>query len=145
MRRLPRALLAVLWPPRALWLHLRVTFWLAVAWVLYRRLPLDRFLAAWTPRRSGRRGDPPEKVIEAVERVLSGLRRLRCFARCLLIYRLLRMQGHDLFLCIGVKPSPDHCELLGHAWLEDANGPCWPYGDDGSSYHVVFRHPPSGG
>lgn len=142
MTRLLKGLSAALWPPRALWLHLRVIATCLRGWLLYRRLPFDRFMEAWTPSRSRRRNVPSDRIVDAVDRVLSGLGRRRCFARSLIIYRLLRMQGEELSLHVGVKPSSDHSSLVGHAWLEDANGLCWPYGDDGSSYHVTIRHPP---
>jgi hypothetical protein len=137
-----RALPKALWPPRALRLHIRVTLWLVWAYVLYRRLPLDSFFAAWTPRGPGRRTNRSGDVVDTIDRVLLGVRRRRCFARSLMIYRMLRMQGEDLSICIGVKPGPDGEGLLGHAWLENGHGGgVYPYGDDGSTYYVTFRYP----
>jgi hypothetical protein len=83
-----------------------------------RREPLPAFV-----RRLGRRAEPaggrlePARLSRAVDRSLSlGRVRPRCLVSALVLYRLLREQGDDAELVIGL---PEHAiDKDAHAWVE---------------------------
>lgn len=120
-----------------------------MAWVLYRLLPFGRFMEVWTPKRGGVARAAPEDTVRAVDRVLASIGQRRCFTRSLIIYRLLREEGHPLVFVIGFRrdrgTTPIAGRLLSHAWLESGGEVRWPFGDAAECYTTGFRYPPGGG
>lgn len=116
--------------------------WMLLARVLVgiRREPLPAYVA-----RLGRPGArreqrlPPGRLSRAVDRSLRvGGRRPRCLVNALVLYRLLREQGDEAELVIGLPARPTDKDA--HAWVELAGidvGP--PPGQSGHEELARFR------
>lgn len=88
--------------------------------VLLRTLPLDRVLAAITPRARG--AAPRAGALAIIERATDavtrdfGPTRTACLKRALMRYRMLRREGYAARFVIGVRPGgADGFEA--HAWV----------------------------
>ena len=99
-------------------LALRV--WAALARVLVglRREPLPALVARLgSLPDAGPQRLPPDRLSRAVDRSLRvGARRPRCLVNALVLYRLLREQGDDAELVIGLPLRP--VDKDAHAWVE---------------------------
>ena len=99
-------------------LALRIWVLLARVVVGLRREPLPA-LAARLGRAPRVRGDrlAPESLSRAVDRSLRvGEHRPRCLVNALVLYRLLREQGDDAELVVGLPARP--VDKDAHAWVE---------------------------
>jgi hypothetical protein len=93
-------------------------------WLLYPRVVVAirrEQLAAFVARlgSGGRRRGPlsPTRLSRAVDRSLRlGSRQPRCLVSALVLYRLLREQGEDAELVIGLPQRP--ADKDAHAWVE---------------------------
>ena len=93
-------------------------------WTLYprvlaglRREQLPAFVARFGQTGSPRTRLPPARLSHAVDRSLRlGARKPRCLVSSLVLYRLLREQGDDAELVIGLPQTPADKEA--HAWVE---------------------------
>jgi hypothetical protein len=99
---------------------LALRIWALLARVLYglRREPLPGFVAR-LGRPGAQRGSrlSPERLSRAVDRSLRvGDRRPRCLVNALVLYRLLREQGDDAELVVGLPARPTDKDA--HAWVE---------------------------
>jgi hypothetical protein len=94
----------------------RAWFWYVAVITGLRRHPLPRFierLATVERPRAGRL--PPARVSRGVHRSLR-LGRPRCLVGALVLFRLLKEQGEDAELVIGLPVEADSEEA--HAWVE---------------------------
>jgi hypothetical protein len=106
-------------------LPLRAKAELAVRiWSLYprvvvalRREELPTYVARLS-RTEGRRGHlAPDRLARAVDRSLRiGSRRPRCLVNAVVLFRLLREQGDEAELVIGLPQTP--ADKDAHAWIE---------------------------
>lgn len=93
-------------------------------WTLYprvlaglRREQLPAFVARFGQTGSPRTRLSPGRLSHAVDRSLRlGARKPRCLVSSLVLYRLLREQGDDAELVIGLPQTPADKEA--HAWVE---------------------------
>ena len=93
-------------------------------WSLYprvlvglRREQLPAFVARLGATRTGRAPRSPAQLSRAVDRSLRlGSHRPRCLISALVLYRLLREQGDDVELVIGLPARP--ADKDAHAWVE---------------------------
>jgi hypothetical protein len=93
-------------------------------WSLYprvvvglRREQLPAFVAKLGATGIGRAPRSPAQLSRAVDRSLRlGSRRPRCLVSALVLYRLLREQGDDVELVIGLPARP--ADKDAHAWVE---------------------------
>jgi hypothetical protein len=93
-------------------------------WSLYprvvvglRREQLPAFVAKLGATGTGRAPRSPAQLSRAVDRSLRlGSRRPRCLVSALVLYRLLREQGDDVELVIGLPARP--ADKDAHAWVE---------------------------
>jgi hypothetical protein len=93
-------------------------------WALYPRVLVGlrrERLPAFVERlgATGRRRAPlsPDRLSRAVDRSLRlGARRPRCLVNALVLYRLLREQGDEAELVIGLPRTP--ADKDAHAWVE---------------------------
>jgi len=99
---------------------LAVRIWVLLARVLVglRREPLPALVARLgrAPAQPGQRF-APDRLSRAVDRSLRvGGRRPRCLVNALVLYRLLREQGDDAELVVGLPARP--VDKDAHAWVE---------------------------
>ena len=106
------------WPEKAR-LAMRVWARFVVVSIRVRREPLPRLVAqlsavgAAPPRRRRR----PSTLARAVDRSLRvGNHRPRCLINALVLYRLMREQGDEVELVIGLPELPT--DERAHAWVE---------------------------
>ena len=93
-------------------------------WTLYprvlaglRREQLPAFVARFGRTGRSRAAHSPARLSHAVDRSLRlGTRRPRCLVSSLVLYRLLREQGDDAELVIGLPQTP--ADKDAHAWVE---------------------------
>jgi Transglutaminase-like superfamily len=93
-------------------------------WALYprvlaglRREQLPAFVARLGRTERRRAPHSPARLSRAVDRSLRlGARKPRCLVSSLVLYRLLREQGDDAELVIGLPQTPADKEA--HAWVE---------------------------
>jgi len=94
-------------------------------WALYprvlvglRREPLPSYVASLGRAQRGRRSRlSPERLSRAVDRSLRVRdHRPRCLVNALVLYRLLREQGDDAELVVGLPARPTDKDA--HAWVE---------------------------
>ena len=93
-------------------------------WALYprvlaglRREQLPAFVASFGRTGGSRAAHSPARLSHAVDRSLRlGARKPRCLVSSLVLYRLLREQGDDAELVIGLPQTPADKEA--HAWVE---------------------------
>jgi hypothetical protein len=110
-------------PGRVQWLYLNAALWLIAVKIGLHLLPFNR-LRGWLARP----GQPNEKpvtieemheivlAIKRVGRVLAPLR-INCLPQALVGHRLLRHQGFEVRLKIGVLKNHGD-QISAHAWLE---------------------------
>ena len=112
------------WPQRRVFLQ--ALFWLPATRLLlntigYRRcLKLLRRLSRKAPARPGPTADPTDygRQVAALVNIaaLRGVHRANCLPRSLVLYYLLRRQGIEAELRIGVQRESDI--FAAHAWIE---------------------------
>lgn len=100
--------------------RLAFRIWVLLGRVLVglRREPLPAYVAR-LGRPAVERGSrlPPERLSRAVDRSLRvGDHRPRCLVNALVLYRLLREQGDDAELVVGLPARPTDKDA--HAWVE---------------------------
>lgn len=105
------------------WLYLSVALWLLVVKTGLYLLPFDR-LRGWVVgfgQSNGKLTNAQEMqtIIQAIERISQFLSssRINCLPQALVGYMLLRREGFDVQLKIGVLKTPSD-QLVAHAWLE---------------------------
>jgi hypothetical protein len=85
--------------------------------VALRREQLPAYVARLGAARSGRGALSPARLSRAVDRSLRlGSRQPRCLVSALVLYRLLREQGDDAELVIGLPETA--ADKDAHAWVE---------------------------
>jgi hypothetical protein len=97
----------------------RVWVRFALVSIRVRRQPLPRLVARLTAVDGGppRRHHPPATLARAVDRSLRiGTHRPRCLINALVLYRLLREQGDQVELVIGLPEQAE--DERAHAWVE---------------------------
>jgi hypothetical protein len=99
-------------------LALRIWTLLARVLVGLRREPLPALVARLGRAEGDRAGRlAPDRLSRAVDRSLRvGGRRPRCLVNALVLYRLLREQGDDAELVVGLPARP--VDKDAHAWVE---------------------------
>lgn len=101
-------------------LLLRAWMWLVVVAVGLRRQPLPQLVARLDrspPRPTPARQIQPRRLGRIVFRVLRiGSKRARCMLLSLVLFRLLREQGTEAEVVIGLPQSPK--DKTAHAWVE---------------------------
>ena len=106
-------------------LVLFVRVWAAFVVVRIDRRPLPQLVAGQRPRRRRKRV-APARLSRAVYRSLNvGPLRTRCVWNALVLFRLLRAQGDEPTLVIGLPP--DASDQSAHAWVEVAGRDIGPY------------------
>ena len=104
--------------PRRISLVLRSWYWFAVTWMRLRREPVPAVVARL--RRASREpaaGVPPVRLGRIVHRSLGiGPVRARCLFTSMVLFRLLRDQGDEPELVIGLPTEPKDKDA--HAWVE---------------------------
>jgi hypothetical protein len=104
--------------PRKISLVLRSWYWFAVTWARLRREPVPSVVARL--RRVSRApadGVPPIRLGRIVNRSLGlGPVRARCLFTSMVLFRLLRDQGDEPELVIGLPTEPRDKDA--HAWVE---------------------------
>jgi hypothetical protein len=104
--------------PRKISLVLRSWYWFAVTWTRLRREPVPAVVARL--RRVSREpaaGVPPVRLGRIVNRSLGvGPFRARCLFTSMVLFRMLRDQGDDAELVIGLPLEPRDKDA--HAWVE---------------------------
>lgn len=131
--------------PGAVFVVLRMAFWVAALSLLVRLFPLRRALGWLTPRR---RTGPPARP-EEVQRRLAGLLDLllsadfwvftpTCWKRAPVLHRFLALRGIETRVVFGVRRGSDE-DLDGHAWLEAGGRPLLE--KTPPDYRVTFSHP----
>ncbi len=110
-------------PGQVKWLYLNAALWLIAVKIALHLLPFDR-LRIWLTRSTQPDGNPQDikemrTIILAIERISQFLASLRinCLPQALVGHRLLRQQGFDVQLRIGVLKNHGD-QLTAHAWLE---------------------------
>jgi hypothetical protein len=102
-----------------------VRVWMAFVEVRVDRRPLPQLVARQRPRRPRRRV-APARLSSAVYRSLNiGPLRTRCMWNALVLFRLLRAQGDEAALVIGLPA--DATDQSAHAWVELAGRDIGPY------------------
>ncbi len=126
--------------PEKLSLATRAWLWLAivVVGVRLRRLPqLVDELGRVSHRQA--RSIPPERLGRIVSRVLRvGTLRPRCLLASLVLFRLLREQGHHAEIVIGLPAQAD--DQKAHAWIEVSGNDVGPAPGRGDSVELA-RYP----
>ena len=90
--------------------------YVSVSFLLWR-LPLHKVVAALSQRRSPRALGSPARYSNAIHRVLRfGEHRPRCLPAALVLFRLLKSDGTNAELVIGLPSSPE--SHIAHAWVE---------------------------
>lgn len=85
--------------------------------VALRREELPAYVARLAATGARRRPRSPARLSRAVDRSLRlGSRQPRCLVSALVLYRLLREQGDEPELVIGLPESPEDKDA--HAWVE---------------------------
>ncbi len=110
-------------PWREKWLYLNTAFWLIAVKAGLYLLPFDR-LRIWMarsthPDENQQNINDMRKIVSAIERISQFLAPLRinCLPQALVGHRLLRQQGFDVQLRIGVLKNHGD-QLTAHAWIE---------------------------
>jgi hypothetical protein len=131
----PTATLGLLWRVRLLW-----DVWTTGAAVVIglRRETLPAFVAR-LGKPEGRPPKPPALLSRAVSRGLRiGPWQPRCLIRALVLYRLLRVQGNDAVLVIGL--ADDRPSTEAHAWVELAGRDMGP-APGAYGHRALVRYP----
>ena len=104
--------------PRKAWLALRSWFWFGVVWARLRRRPIPDVVRELADvRRPAVRRVRPVRLGRVVWRALAiGPWRARCLFTSIVLYRLLRAQGDEPELVIGLPIEPRDRDA--HAWVE---------------------------
>jgi hypothetical protein len=104
--------------PRKAALVLRSWFWFATVWLRLRRRPIPSVVAELSEvERSPVVPVAPRRLGRIVARSLSlGPWRARCLFTAIVLFRLLRTQGDDPELVIGLPLEPRDKDA--HAWVE---------------------------
>lgn len=99
-------------------LFLRAWTWLVVSSMALRSQPLPQLVAKLDqPPQRRARGISPQRLGRIVARVLRiGPWRARCLLTSLVLFRLLREQGTDAEVVIGLPQHPK--DKRAHAWVE---------------------------
>ncbi len=117
-------------------LLLRARLWLMIVSIAVRHQSLPQLVERLgrSPRRRRRQIDP-QRLGRIVDRVLhTGPKRPRCLLASLVLFRLLRQQGTDAEVVIGLPPRPS--DKSAHAWVEVGGVDVGP--PPGRGEHVVL-------
>ena len=104
-------------PVRKASLVLRSWFWFVTVWVRLRRRPIPEVVAELSGVGRPAVAVAPRRLGTLVARSLSlGPWRARCLFTSIVLFRLLRTQGDDVELVIGLPLEPKDKDA--HAWVE---------------------------
>jgi hypothetical protein len=112
-------------------LFMRIFSWISLIALMLKRLSFSRMLDLLTSERTktvrkAHRGELIGKVSRYTDFILGRnwwIYRMNCLKRALVIFRILRLHGIDVQICMGVRkngvsPAADpDTSLIGHAWL----------------------------
>ena len=130
-------------------LFIQIFFWINMVVLMLRLLSLSKIMSLLTPKRQAwiRASKQPNlirKVAGYTDFILMRnwwIYRMNCLKRALVIYRIMRLNGLAVEICIGVKKQPSipvlnsENPLIGHAWLR-FNGK--PFLEDSRSMATTY-------